>query len=278
MIKTHPTEKEFAKMELKAKLFDTHAHCDDARIQKEFDGGTEALIEYCLKNGVGNIVNIGTNVENSEKSITLAEKFHEVYATVGIHPYDCMFIDDTEKTLAEIEKMLSHKKVVALGEIGLDYHYEPLDKERQLKWFRAQMTIAEKIGIPVVIHDRDAHGDCMQVIKEFPSVKGVFHSFSGSAEMAKELTNLGWYISFSGTVTYKNAIKPKEACTIVPNDRILIETDSPNLPPTPHRGEMNIPLYVYLTAVEMAKLRGQDENDFIEMTNKNAKRFFGITE
>ena len=263
-------------MELKAKLFDTHAHCDDQRIEKEFEGGTIALIEYCLKNGVGNIVNIGTNLENSEKSIALAEGFPEVYATVGIHPYDCMFIEDMDKTLSQIEKMLSHKKVVALGEIGLDYHYEPLDKERQLKWFRAQMSLAEKVDMPVVIHDRDAHGDCMQVIKEFPKVKGVFHSFSGSAEMAKELIKLGWYISFSGTVTYKNAIKPKEACVVVPDDKILIETDSPYLPPTPHRGEMNIPAYVYLTACEIANLRGQDKDAFIEMTAKNAKTFFGI--
>lgn len=265
-------------MKPKAKLFDTHAHCDDARIQNEFEGGTEALIEHCLKNGVGNIVNIGTNIENSEKSITLAEKFPEVYATVGIHPYDCMFIDDMDRTLCQIEKMLSHKKVVALGEIGLDYHYEPLDKERQLKWFRAQMALAEKTDMPVVIHDRDAHGDCMQVIKEFPRVKGVFHSFSGSAEMAKELVKLGWYISFSGTVTYKNARQPKEACAVVPDEKILIETDSPYLPPTSHRGEMNMPSYVYLTACEIAKIREQDEDDFIEITTANAKTFFGITE
>jgi TatD DNase family protein len=257
-------------------LFDTHAHCDDKRIEEEFEGGTDGLIRYCLENGVSNIVNIGTNVENSKRSIELAEKFDEVYATVGIHPYDAMFIPDMETTLSEIEKMLFHKKVVALGEIGLDYHYEPVDKNLQLGWFKAQMALAEKLNVPVVIHDREAHGDCMQIIKEFPNVKGVFHSFSGSAEMAKELIKLGWYISFSGTVTYKNAQKPKEACICVPDDKILIETDSPYLPPTPHRGEMNMPSYVYLTACEIAKLRCQDENDFIEMTNRNAKTFFGI--
>ena len=258
------------------KLFDTHAHCDDGRIQAEFEGGTEGYIKYQLENGVGNIVNIGTNLDNSRVSIALSEKIPQVYASCGIHPYDIRFYSNVDATLQELEALLSHEKVVALGEIGLDYHYEDSDLNLQAIFFEKQMELAEKLDIPVIIHDRDAHGDCMDVIRRHPKVKGIFHSFSGSAEMAEELVRLGWYISFSGPITYKNARKPKEACAAIPMERILIETDAPYLPPTPYRGQMNHPCYVIKTTEEIAKIKGISLESVAEITYNNAKAVYRI--
>ena len=258
------------------KLFDTHAHCDDGRIQNEFEGGVDGYIRHQLENGVCNIVNIGTNLDNSRVSIELSERFDEVYATCGIHPYDIRFYDDADSVICELEELLKNDKAVALGEIGLDYHYEDSDYKKQMEFFVKQMELAKKLGIPVVIHDRDAHGDCMDVIRRFPEVKGIFHSFSGSAEMARELISMGWYISFSGPITYKNAKKPKEACAVCPLDRILIETDSPYLPPTPYRGQMNHPCYVVKTAEEIASIHGISVEDVAEITYTNAKAVYRI--
>lgn len=257
-------------------LFDTHAHCDDLRIENEYTGGTIQFIKDQFENGVGWIVNIGTNLENSKKSIELASLFDNVYATCGIHPSDSTFYDDVEKTMIELEKLLSQKKVVALGEIGLDYHYDNTDREKQILFFEKQLALAEKLNIPVSIHDRDAHMDCMNIIKKFPRVKGIFHSFSGSCEMAKELVKMGWYISFSGPLTYKNASKPKEACACVPLDRLLIETDSPYLPPVPHRGEMNMPAYVSLTCQKLAEIHNISYDEAKKITSENAKRIYNI--
>ena len=258
------------------KLFDTHAHCDDGRIQNEFEGGVDGYIRHQLENGVCNIVNIGTNLDNSRVSIELAKKFDEVYATCGIHPYDIRFYDDVDSVICELEELLKNDKAVALGEIGLDYHYEDSDYKKQMEFFVKQMELAKKLGIPVVIHDRDAHGDCMDVIRRFPEVKGIFHSFSGSAEMARELISMGWYISFSGPITYKNAKKPKEACAVCPLDRILIETDSPYLPPTPYRGQMNHPCYVVKAAEEIVSIHGISVEDVAEITYNNAKAVYRI--
>ena len=256
-------------------LFDTHAHCDDLRIENEF-GSVEAYIRHQLENGVSNIVNIGTNLENSRVSIELSQKFDEVYASCGIHPYDIRLYDDMEATLLELRKLLAFKKVVALGEIGLDYHYEDSDFGRQKEFFISQMELARELDVPVIIHDRDAHGDCMDIIRAFPEVTGIFHSFSGSYEMATELVRRGWYISFSGTVTYKNARKVVEACEGVPFDRILIETDSPYLPPVPHRGELNHPKYVRLTCEKIAELKGVSFEEMSRITHENAIRAYRI--
>ncbi len=257
------------------KFFDTHAHCDDKRFEAEYEGGTLGVITDCLNDNVSYIINIGTNLENSRASLELAEKFEHVYASCGIHPSD-VFYDDPDKAISTIEELLKHPKAIALGEIGLDYHYEDVPQHLQMIYFEKQMRLAEKLQIPVIIHDRDAHGDCLEMIKRFPSVKGVFHSFSGSAEMATELVRLGWYISFSGTVTFKNAKKPKEACVVIPEDRLLIETDAPYLAPTPHRGELNRSSYVQLTAEEIARLRGVSTEEIMKITEENAKRLFGI--
>ena len=258
------------------KFFDTHAHCDDQRISSEFCGGTDGYIKHQLENGVSNIVNIGTNLDNSRVSIELAEKFPEVFASCGIHPYDIRFYSDVDGTLKKLEALLLHNKVVALGEIGLDYHYEDGDREMQKIFFEKQMEMAERLNIPVIIHDRDAHGDCMEIVKNHPRVTGIFHSFSGSAEMAEELVHIGWYISFSGPITYKNAKKPKEACLKIPMERILIETDAPYLPPTPYRGQMNHPHYVVKTAEEIARIKEISLESVAEITYENAKRVYHI--
>lgn len=258
------------------KLFDTHAHYDDNRFKNEYEGGTDGAILDCLNDCVGNIVNIGTNLDNSKASIALAEKYNEVFASVGIHPSDALLYDDVDFVMSELEKMLKHPKVVTLGEIGLDYHWDDVPRDVQMIYFRKQMELASKLNVPVIIHDREAHGDCMEVVKDFPNVKGIFHSFSGSPEMATELVKMGWYISFSGPVTYKNAKQPKEACKVVPSDRILIETDAPYLPPVPHRGELNRSTYMYFTALEIANLRGVTIEEIEKITTENAKRIFGI--
>lgn len=257
------------------KFFDTHAHCDDKRFEAEYEGGIDGVITDCLNSNVSNIVNIGVNLDTSRASIALAERYENVYAACGIHPSD-VFYDSPDEAIATIEDMLSHPKAVALGEIGLDYHYEDVPPDLQMIYFEKQMALAEKLNKPVIIHDRDAHGDCLEMVKRFPNVKGVFHSFSGSAEMALELVKLGWYISFSGTVTFKNAKKPKEACVVVPSDRLLIETDAPYLAPTPHRGELNRSSFIRLTAEEIAGLRGVSLEEIEKITTENAKRLFRI--
>lgn len=258
------------------KLFDSHAHCDDARYNNEYEGGTDKLIKDCFDSDVANIINIGTCIENSRASIELAHKYEGIYASCGIHPCEAGTKDEVDGIICELEKLLSDEKAVAIGEIGLDYHWQDVPKDIQLLYFEKQMELAKKLDIPVIIHDREAHGDCLEVIKKFPEVRGVFHSFSGSPEMACELIKLGWYISFSGTVTFKNARVPKEACVVVPSDRLLIETDSPYLAPTPHRGTINMPSYVRLTCEEIARLRGVEPEEIAALTMENAKRLFSI--
>ena len=256
-------------------LFDTHAHCDDERIKNEF-GSVDEYIRHQLENGVGAIVNIGTNLENSRTCIELSQKYDEIYASCGIHPYDIRLYDDMDAALKVLRELLKNERVVALGEIGLDYHYEDSDFERQREFFIAQMQIARELDMPVIIHDRDAHGDCMDIIRAFDGVTGIFHSFSGSAEMACELVKRGWYISFSGTVTYKNARKVVEACEATALERILIETDSPYLPPVPHRGELNHPKYVYFTCEKIAQLKGVSLEEMMRITSENARRAYRI--
>ena len=272
MILAHPV----CKIEVYMRLFDSHAHCDDKRYECEYEGGTDRLIKDCQSQGVDYIINIGTCLENSLASIELAHKYEGIYASCGIHPSDVLSYENVDDVILELEKMLKDEKAVALGEIGLDYHYEDIPKEPQILYFEKQMELAKKLNIPVIIHDREAHGDCLEMVKKFPEVKGVFHSFSGSPEMANELVKLGWYISFSGTVTFKNARVPKEACRVVPSDRLLIETDSPYLAPTPHRGQINMPSYVKLTCEEIAAQRGVEPEEIAKITMENAKRLFNI--
>ena len=194
------------------KFVDSHAHYNDLRFEEEFPGGADAAISASHDAGAAYILNAGTNMQTSLESIALSQKFPFVFAAAGIHPYDCTFIEESvDSAIAEIEPLLSDPAVRAIGEIGLDYHYDGSDREKQKEYFIAQLELARTTGMPVVIHDRDAHGDIYDILRRFPDVTAVLHSFSGSAEAARQLSSDGRYISFSGTVTYKNARNIHEA-------------------------------------------------------------------
>ena len=223
------------------KYFDSHSHYYDERFVEEREGGADPLISALLSGEVSGIINVGTSPETCRAAIAQAEKYDNMYLALGIHPSDTRFLSDMDAELAEIENMIKKqgRKCVCLGEIGLDYHYPDTDKERQHRYFRAQMALAERLGLPVCIHDRDSHADVMAVIREFPNVRGVLHSYSGGVDMARELVELGYMISFSGTLTFTNARRPREVAATLPHDRILIETDCPYLAPHPLRGTLN---------------------------------------
>lgn len=257
------------------KLFDTHAHYNDDRFD-EFDGGADAAIKASYETGVAGFINCGTDPDTSRKSIEIAQKYAGAWAAAGLHPEDCeRYRDSIHDVLDDIASLLKHEKVVALGEIGLDYHWN-IDRELQHKVFDIQLSIAEDSKLPVIVHDRDAHGKTLEMIKAHPGVIGVMHGFSGSAETAREYASMGWYIAFGGPVTYKNARNVKEACAAVPIDHILIETDCPYLPPVPHRGEINYSAYMHYTLAAMADVRGEIKEDLAAATVKNAERLFNI--
>ena len=258
-------------------IFDTHAHYYDDRFAEEYEGGVIGAIEAALSGGVGTIVNIGTNLESSRTCLELAEQYPALYAAVGIHPHDALY-NDPDAVMEELRALLKHPKAVAIGEIGLDYHWDTVDRETQKMYFERQLLLAEETGYPVVIHDREAHGDCMDFVLRHPNVTGIFHSYSGSAEMAKELIKRGWYLSFSGVVTYKNAAKTKEAAAVTPLDRLLIETDCPYLSPVPHRGKINHSTYLVHMAAELASIHGISTEELIRVTAENARRVFRMAE
>ena len=261
-------------------LFDSHAHYYDSRFTNE--GDVDALLTSLFAGEVGGIVNVGTDPENAKTVIAQAAKYPFMYAAVGIHPSDGQYLPDPKSALLEIEALIADrdvrrlKKIVALGEIGLDYHYEDTDKEKQAVLFEEQLKMAERHQIPVIIHDREAHGDVFDAVLRHPAVTGVFHSFSGSAEMAKDLCRLGWYVSFSGVATFKNATKVREAIAAVPTDRLLVETDCPYLAPVPHRGKTNHSGYMRYTAEAMAQVKGIPYGEMVAITHQNAKRLFKI--
>lgn len=252
-------------------IFDSHAHYDDRR----FDGDRKELLDGLFDSGkLFAAVNCGSDIASSKRSLRLAESYRGIYAAVGIHPHEAE--EATEADYLELERLCAHEKAVAIGEIGLDYHYDFSPREVQKEAFVRQMELAERLGMPVVIHDREAHKDCVDIATSFKGVTGVFHSFSGSAETAKILQRAGWYISFSGVVTFKNARQAVEAVSAVANDRLLVETDCPYLTPHPHRGERNHSAYVEHIIARIAEIRSESY-EFIEtLTRENAKRFFGI--
>lgn len=259
------------------KFFDSHAHYNDRRFAEEFPGGMEGAIALSRQSGAEFILNAGTSPENTRECIALAEKYDFFRASAGIHPYDCKYLDGSlDENIAEIEALCAHPKVDAIGEIGLDYHYEEINRDQQKRYFIAQLELARTLSMPVIIHDRDAHGDVYDIIRSFPDVKIVLHSFSGSEESARQLCRAGRYISFSGTVSYKNARNVHEAAAVVPDELLLVETDAPYLPPVPHRGKINLSAYIPHTIDALSACRGQDTEMIAEMTLKNAKAFFGI--
>ncbi|MBQ9132053.1 MAG: TatD family hydrolase [Clostridia bacterium] len=266
-------------------IFDTHAHYYDGRFDKEMEGGSDAILREILPDPVSRILNVGTNCQTSRLAVAQAARYEEMYAAVGIHPEDCHYITDPEVALDQLRQILGSSesrrkdKILAIGEIGLDYHWQeyngiPMDKEKQAFFFEAQLKLAEEMDLPVIVHDREAHGDCFETVLRYPGVRGVFHSYSGSGEMARELTRRGWYISFSGTITFKNANRVREAALAVPRDRLLIETDAPYLAPHPHRGKMNHSGLMIHTAQALAELWQCTVEEAIRITFENGEKLF----
>ncbi|MBQ7125006.1 MAG: TatD family hydrolase [Clostridia bacterium] len=257
-------------------LFDSHAHYYDEKFGDENE--RRKIISDVLSFGVKYVINAGTTPETTRQAISLAEEYDGIYASAGLHPSDIYDISDIDAAFNEIALLARHEKVVAIGEIGLDYHWHEENKELQKYWFSRQMELAEELSLPVIIHDREAHGDCIDIVLKYPNVKGVFHSFSGSRETATELVKRGWYISFSGVITFKNATRLAEIVGAVPSDRLLIETDCPYLTPHPFRGQINNSTYMKYTAEKMAELRNTTPKEISLLTLQNAARLFSKTD
>ena len=251
-------------------LFDTHAHLDDRR----FDGDREALLESLPKKGISLLMNPGCDLASSEAAVRLAEEHSWIFAAVGSHPDDADSV--TPERIGIYRAMAQNPRVRAIGEIGLDYHYEDVPRDIQLRAFRMQMDLARELDLPVIVHEREAHADGMRVVEEFPEVTGVFHCYSGSAEMAKWLVERGWYIGFTGVLTFKNARRAVEAAQAIPLERIVIETDCPYMAPEPFRGRRNDPGYVYRVAEKLAELRGISPEQAMEATAQNGRRLYRI--
>ena len=252
-------------------IFDTHAHYDDA----QFDADREALLSAMPENGVGLILDPGCDLESSRAAIALAEQYPHIYAAVGYHPENCAPYTDADLDI--LRRLAQHPKVVAIGEIGLDYYWEQNPpKEFQQAVFRAQLALARELDLPVIVHDRDAHADCLAIVKEFPEVRGVFHCYSGSVEMARELWKLGWYLGFDGPVTYKNARRTVEVAAEVPLERLLLETDSPYMAPVPKRGTRNDSRNIRCIAEKIAEIRNMTADAIIRVSAENGRRLFGI--
>ena len=249
-------------------LFDTHAHLDD----RAFNEDRAELLESLKDQGL--IMNPGCSLESSKNAIAIAEQYDFVYAAVGAHPDVADEVN--ERVIDEYRKLCVHPKVKAIGEIGIDYHYEDIPRELQLKAFRMQMELAREVGLPVIVHEREAHEDGMAVVREFPDVTGVFHCYSGSLEMAKVLVDKGWYIGFTGVLTFKNARKALEVAAGIPHDRIVIETDCPYMAPEPFRGKRNHPGYIYRMAEKLAELWNMSAEEVAAITTANGKRLYGI--
>ena len=252
-------------------LFDSHAHLDD----EKFADDREAVIARAKENGVTHIINIGADMESSARSVALASQHESIYAAVGVHPHEA------EKVVAADYDQLAEwtrlDKVVAIGEIGLDYYYDLSPRDLQKEVFIRQLDVARQMHMPIVIHDRDAHGDTMAILKrEGKGLIGVVHCFAGSLEMANELIKMGWYIGCDGPVTFKNAAKLPEIMTKIPLERLLIETDSPYLTPVPLRGKRNEPAYVRFVAEHIATLRGISGEELAKVTTKNVCELFHI--
>ena len=254
-------------------LFDTHAHLDD----RAFDTDREDLLAGLADRQVALVMNPSCSLESSRNAVAMAEKYPWLYAAVGSHPDAADEV--CEEVIAEYEKLCKlSTKVKAIGEIGLDYHYEDIPRQLQQKAFLMQLELARKLDLPVIVHERDAHEDGMAIIKDFPTVKGVFHCYSGSAEMARQLVELGWYIGFTGVLTFKNARKAIETAASIPLERIVLETDCPYMAPEPFRGKRNDPGYLYRMAEKLAEIRGVSVEEIHRITTENGKRLYRITE
>ena len=253
------------------RLFDTHAHYDDSA----FDGDRTALLSSMPEHGVELILDPGCDLSSSQKAVELAEQFPHVYAAVGVHPSECAGWQ--ESWLDELRQLAACPKVRAIGEIGLDYYWEenpPRPHQQQV--LHRQLELAGELDLPVIIHDREAHQDCLSIVRAHPGVTGVYHCYSGSLEDARVLVKLGWMLSFTGVITYKNARRSHEVIRWLPMDRIMIETDSPYLSPVPFRGKRNDSTHVHLVAETIAQIKGMDPEEVARITLENGRRLFRI--
>ena len=252
-------------------IFDTHAHYD----ADQFASDREAVLTALPAAGVGLVVDPGCDVASSREAAALAERFDHVYAAAGIHPEDCASCTDAD--FDAIRELCRREKVVAVGEIGLDYYWKenpPRDFQEQV--FRRQIELALELDLPVIIHDREAHGDSLRIVLDYPGLRGVFHCFSGSPEMAQELLKRGWYLGFDGPITYKNAKRAPEVAAITPLDRIVIETDAPYMAPVPYRGKRNDSRLLPYVVEKLAEWKGVTPEEMTDITWQNGKRLFGL--
>ena len=250
--------------------FDTHAHYDD----EAFDADREELLKSLPESGVTLVVNPGCDVQSSERALSLAARWPFVYAAVGIHPEELSGMGEGD--LARIEALCEGDKCVAIGEIGLDYYWDDTHKEEQKTLFIRQIELALAKDLPIIVHDREAHGDSLDIVRRYPALRGVFHCYSGSAEMAEELLRRGWYLGFDGPITYKNARKALGVLEICPMDRILIETDSPYLSPVPRRGKRNDSRNLPYVAEKIAEIKGCTPQEAAAASLENGRRLFKI--
>lgn len=251
-------------------LFDTHAHL----LSSQFDGDRDDVIAYIQEQGVTRLVEAGTDLQDSARALDLAQQYQGIYAAAGIHPHEAAEAGDFRDALT---KLLQREKCVAVGEIGLDYHYDFSPRDVQKQVFAIQLEMAQQFHLPVVIHDREAHGDIYDILLAHRGVTGVMHCFSGSVESAKNYIRMGWYLSFGGTLTFKNAVKAKEVAAWAPLDRIVCETDCPYLTPVPHRGKRNDPSMVRYVVDELARVRNTDAEEIEHAVYQNANRLFLLT-
>ena len=251
--------------------FDTHAHLDDAA----FDEDRDEMLERIREAGVDRVLNPGCDENSTRMAMELAEKHDFVFFAAGFHPEELSTL--TEESYAVVCELARHPKCLAVGEIGLDYYWDASHKEEQKALFDRQLLLALELEKPVIIHDREAHGDCLAAVRRHPELRGVFHCYSGSAEMAEELLRLGWYLGFDGPVTYKNARKALEVLQICPVDRILVETDSPYLSPVPMRGRRNDPGNLPWICAKISEVKGLTAEEIARITAENGCRLFGLS-
>lgn len=253
-------------------LIDSHVHLDD----KRFDGDRDILIENLKSNNIEMVINIGADLETSVASVDLANKYGNIYAAVGVHPHSAKEVNTM--VMEQLKDLASNEKVVAIGEIGLDFYYDNSPRDLQRKWFIEQLKLAKKLDLPVIIHTRDAAGETFDILKnnQNGNVRGVLHCYSGSPEMALEYVKMGFHISLGGPVTFKNARVVREVAEAVPIDKLLIETDCPYLTPEPYRGKRNEPMYVKYVAEKIAEIKKVSYEELVKTTNSNTKELFGI--
>ena len=252
------------------KLIDTHAHYDD----EVFDGDRDELLRGLFGQSVSKIITVGCAHNRWQTTIELTERYAGMYGALGVHPED--IYDMTEDYIERLRELAAKPKIAAIGEAGLDYHYENFDRERQIEAFRSQIQLAEELSMPLIIHSRDSTEDTMKILRDMRPGRAVMHCFSGSAETAAELIEMGLYISFTGVLTFKNAKKAVAACQVIPCDRLMLETDCPYMAPVPFRGERCDSSMIRETAAKMGEIKGMTAEEMIETCNKNAERFFGL--